>query len=143
MPGTESLRLGQYYGHPRNHFWPLMAAVLEEELPPEYAGRVELLRRRGIALWDSISSCDRPGSLDSDIRDERPNDVVGLVRGQLSLRAMAFNGVKARQAYLAGAGDGRPEMAEILLPSSSPVPTRAARSFADRLAAWEVLRAYL
>jgi TDG/mug DNA glycosylase family protein len=143
MPGAESLRLGQYYGHPRNHFWPLMAAVLGEELPAGYDGRVELLRRRGVALWDSIWSCARPGSLDCDISDERANNVAGLVCGQPSLRVIAFNGVKARQAYQADAGERRPEVVEILLPSSSPVPTRTVRSFADRLAAWEALRAYL
>lgn len=27
LPGDESLRRQQYYGHPRNHFWPMLGAV--------------------------------------------------------------------------------------------------------------------
>ena len=29
LPGEELLRLRQYYGHPRNHFWPLVAAIFD------------------------------------------------------------------------------------------------------------------
>ena len=44
FPGVASLQAGQYYGHPRNHFWPLMAALLDEDLPAlPYAQRLARL----------------------------------------------------------------------------------------------------
>ena len=33
LPGDESIRRGQYYAHPRNRFWPLMAKLLGKSLP--------------------------------------------------------------------------------------------------------------
>ena len=77
-PSVQSLAQGRYYAHPRNHFWPLMTAVLKENLPEDYTDRLEMLTRHGVALWDSIGSCRREGSLDSAIVDVTPNDIGGL-----------------------------------------------------------------
>ena len=65
LPGEESLRLQQYYGHPRNHFWPLVAAIFDESLSATYAERERLLKRNRWALWDVLESAERVGSLDS------------------------------------------------------------------------------
>ena len=140
MPSVASLRAGQYYGNPRNHFWRLMADVLGEPVAPEaYEDRLAMLARHGVALWDALESCVRPGSLDAAIADARPNDVAGFLRTHPTIRAIACNG-RAAQAGLARQPEVDPSIRRILLPSSSPVPTRATRSYADRLAAWLVLR---
>src|SRR5204863_9466260 len=55
FPSEASLAARQYYAHPRNHFWPILGAVLGEplaELP--YADRLSRLRARGVAIWDTI-----------------------------------------------------------------------------------------
>ncbi len=55
MPGVRSLEEQQYYAHPQNRFWPLMARLLgEREAPAAYEDRLRMLLRRHIALWDSI-----------------------------------------------------------------------------------------
>ena len=59
LPGEESLRLRQYYGHPRNHFWPLIAAIFDKSLPAAYAERERLLKRNRSALWDVLESAER------------------------------------------------------------------------------------
>ena len=80
MPGAASLRAQQYYAYPQNRFWRLMAYLLENSEPPEaYEARLRMLLRHRIALWDSIASCEREGSLDSAIRAVKPNDFTALL----------------------------------------------------------------
>jgi len=102
MPGAASLSEQRYYAHPANLFWPLMADVLCEPLPAEYAERLEMLKRRGIALWDVVGECRRSGSLDSAIVASSvvSNDIPALVSRCPSLRAVFFNGATAERLFL-------------------------------------------
>jgi len=121
MPGAESLRRRQYYAHPRNQFWRLVGDALGEELSGlSYLRRLAALKRRGVALWDTIADCARTGSLDARIRRERPNDIAGLVR-RLDVRAVLLNGGKAKQMFLRHAAKKLPDGVFVAaLPSSSP-----------------------
>ena len=67
MPGRASLAAGQYYAHPRNAFWPIMGSLLDFDASRDYPARVDALKVAGIAVWDILDSCHRPGSLDSAI----------------------------------------------------------------------------
>ena len=65
FPGVASLRAKQYYGHPRNHFWSLVGTLWGLDLlSMAYARRLDVLRKRGLGLWDVYASCRREGSLD-------------------------------------------------------------------------------
>lgn len=137
LPGTASLRLGQYYGHPRNRFWELVGAALGEDLRAlSYARRLERLKARGIALWDVVAEARRPGSLDSAIRDESHNEVAALI-ARLKPRAIFLNGLKAAAAFRRCA----PGLPAIVLPSSSPA--NASVPWARKLRAWRRVRAFL
>ena len=79
FPSEASLAAGQYYAHPRNHFWPLLAAVLDEPLPTlAYPARLARLKARGVAVWDTIVTCERRGSLDTAIRNARWGEVLRI-----------------------------------------------------------------
>ena len=71
MPGEESLRKQEYYGHPRNQFWRIIYALFDVPLEDNYEKKLMFLKSKGIALWDVIESCWREGSLDSNIRNEK------------------------------------------------------------------------
>ena len=138
FPGEASLAAGAYYAHPRNHFWPLLAAVLGEPLTTlPYPARLVCLKARGVALWDTIVACTRPGSLDASIRDARRGEVKRIRTRAPGIRLVGFNGGTAARAEDKWREAG---YATLVLPSSSPAYTRP---FAEKLAAWRALAAYL
>ena len=132
FPGVASLRAQQYYGHPRNHFWPLLGAIwgLDLSLLP-YAERLALLHARGLGLWDVYASCRREGSLDSAIEDAQLNDLASLMRRAPGLQLVAHNGGESARAMRHTLALGLPVLK---LPSSSPA--NASWSFERKLAAW-------
>ena len=145
VPSIASLESGRYYGNERNHFWRLMSAVLEEPQFTGYDERVAMLKRHGIALWDSVESCVRPGSLDKNIREERPNDIPGLLTAHPTLRAVCFNGTTSQAIYRRhhSARMKKNDIPCLLLPSSSPIPRRFVKTFEDKLEKWLEIRRFL
>lgn len=134
FPGAASLQAAQYYAHPRNAFWPVMAALLGDAglAARPYAERLQALRDHGVALWDAVTACEREGSLDTAIQAAEPSDVAELVGRLPALRAIACNGALAhQQAVHALAGTALPVLK---LPSTSPA--HAGLNRADKAAAW-------
>ena len=135
FPGAASLAARQYYAHPRNQFWPLLSALLDEDLSQlGYVQRLQRLRAHGVGLWDVIAECRRDGSLDSAIRDARYNDLASLRRRAPQLLAVAHNGGESARTMHITAGLG---LAVYRLPSSSPA--NASWSFERKLAAWRAV----
>lgn len=101
MPSEESLRQQQYYAHPRNAFWPIMMTLLGLSEFPEYDQRKAILLDRGIAVWDTLKSCIREGSLDSSIVDGSvvTNDFEKFYRQHPAISSVFFNGRKSEQVY--------------------------------------------
>lgn len=135
FPGAASLAAQQYYGHPRNHFWPVLSAIWQTDLAAlDYPARVAELERRGLAVWDVHATCRREGSLDSAIEDAQPNDLPGLVARLPALRAIAHNGGESARSMRLTRTLGLPVHR---LPSTSPA--NASWSFERKLAAWRVV----
>ncbi len=148
MPGRRSLDEARYYAHPRNAFWPIMAALLGFSPDLAYESRCRALTARGLALWDVLASCERAGSLDSDIVEASivANDIAGLLASEPGIRAIVFNGGKAEQCFrrhvvptLAEAAVALPRLR---LPSTSPA--HAGLDLPAKRAAWhDALRPHL
>lgn len=132
FPGEASLAAAQYYAHPRNQFWRLLSAVLEEDLVSQpYPDRLGRLLQRHIGLWDVIERCHRPGSLDSSIRNAQANDFAFLCKACPHLQRVCFNGKTSGKLEPAFAARG---YETVVLPSSSPA--NAQFSFEQKLALW-------
>ena len=134
MPSVESLRRSFYYAHPRNAFWPMMAEILGEARPESIEEKAAMLTRHRIALWDTVESCERAGSLDSDMRSARANDFAAFYGRCPEIRFVFFNGAAAEQLYrrlVARRDDAR---SFFRLPSTSPAYTLR---YEEKKAAWE------
>lgn len=135
FPGAASLAAGKYYAHPRNQFWPLISAVVGEDLAAlHYEERLPRLLARGFGLWDVLAGCEREGSLDSAIRKPAANDFERLKTLCPQLETVGFNGQAS--------GKFAPQFAQagyrtVVLPSSSPA--HMAMSFEQKLAVWRGL----
>jgi hypoxanthine-DNA glycosylase len=98
-----------------------------------------MLLRHHVALWDAIDTCDRSGSLDSDIRNATANDFTAFLQLWPNIRTIGLNG---GTAYATFAKANRPlltrsDLRILKLPSTSPANARWRMD--DLLRAWSEL----
>ncbi|MEF9479229.1 hypothetical protein OWR28_17160 [Chryseobacterium sp. 1B4] len=89
-------------------------------------------------LWDVIDSCERKGSLDSEIRNEEANQIAELLEEHPNIKAIFCNGGKSYknlQKLL-----GKNYKLPFLLPSTSPLHTV---SFEKKLEEWKRILEFL
>lgn len=142
MPGVASLQAVQYYAHPRNAFWPIMAELFGIDHQADYASRVAELGKLPLILWDTLQACQRPGSLDSsiDIKSARANNFADLLQRFPGIRAILFNGATSEKYFRQLVLPTLSEPVEIeLLRMPSTSPAHAGMSFEQKLAAWRQL----
>ena len=78
FPSVKSREQMFFYGHPQNRFWPLLSALLKEELPKTIPQKKAMLQKHGIALFDVVAACLIEGSSDASIRQAKRNDLGRL-----------------------------------------------------------------
>ena len=143
MPGKRSLKMQQYYAHPQNTFWRIMATLLGFDAQLPYPARIQHLQNSGVALWDVLAACERQSSLDSDIVESSiiANDFTTFFHTHPLIEHVFCNGRRAFESFQKhvrpGSGEKNPEIPLTLLPSTSPA--HAAMSFQAKLAAWNVV----
>ncbi|MCQ8128967.1 DNA-deoxyinosine glycosylase [Methylomonas rivi] len=141
IPGKASLEAGEYYAHPRNQFWPIMAELLACGPLPDYPSKTRALLDADIALWDVMQSCYRPGSLDAAIEKSSvvANDFKGFLASHPRIRRIFFNGATAEQAFrrLVLPDLRHSTLCLQRLPSTSPA--HAALSLQEKLRCWSVI----
>jgi TDG/mug DNA glycosylase family protein len=143
MPGAASLQAREYYAHPRNAFWSIMESLLGIKRAAPYATRSRALAAAGVAVWDVLESCRRPGSLDSaiELHSIVTNDFERFLRQNPGITRIYFNGNTARRLFdrhvLPQLADSQKQIARITLPSTSPA--HAGLSLPQKTRAWRVI----
>ena len=136
LPSVKSREENFYYGHARNRFWQVLAAVFDAPVPQSIEEKKALLLAEKVALWDVVGACDIRRSADSTIRNVVPNDPRPILAAT-PIRAIYTNGTKAFELYrkyllpLTG-------IEAVRLPSTSPA--NAACGTEALITAWRVLR---
>ncbi|WP_312992771.1 DNA-deoxyinosine glycosylase [Chryseobacterium flavum] len=139
IPGVKSLEKQQYYAHPQNKFWKIIFELLSEEFTDNYPQRIETIKKHHIALWDVIDSCERKGSLDSEIRNEEANRIAELLEKHPNIKAIFCNGGKSYKNLQKLLGKNY-KIPIVLLPSTSPLHTV---SFEKKLEEWKKILDFL
>lgn len=133
IPGVKSLEKQEYYAHPQNHFWRLLFCIFEEAFSSDYQYKLNFLEKYNIALWDTIESCERKGSKDTDIKDEAMNQIPNLLGKYPNIQVIFCNGQKAYKNVIKLLGRDF-HLPIILMPSTSPLHTIA---FDKKLEDWK------
>lgn len=145
MPGQASLDSQQYYGHPRNQFWPLLQQLFGIDTTLDYPSRCQQALDAGVALWDVIGRCQRQGSLDSAIVGSSIlfNPLAEFCQQLPDLQQIWLNGGKAAQSFrqyqreaLQISGRHWPPSTIIIRELPSTSPAHASLSFTEKLARW-------
>ncbi|HEX2939036.1 MAG TPA: DNA-deoxyinosine glycosylase [Ruminiclostridium sp.] len=140
MPSVASLEAGMYYSHPRNAFWKILKDLTGDDPGTVNDEKRKFLLRHGIALWDTLSSCEREGSLDGNIKYEHPNNVPKLVKLCPDISIIFLNGGAALK-YYKRYHESIINLSFKILPSTSPANARG--GYEKKLAAWHIVSDYL
>lgn len=135
LPGQRSLAQQEYYAHPQNAFWRVMADL--NGISGPYDARCAGLLEHRIALWDVLKGSVRPGSMDADIREQTAvaNPFKDFMGEHPSIRRILFNGKKSESLFRKLVPiEGLVEVRLIGLPSTSPA--YAAMPYDKKLSAW-------
>ena len=146
IPGIVSLQVQQYYAHPRNAFWSIMAQLFDVEWSDDYTSKIQQVKCFPVILWDTLKACHREGSLDSAITKDQlqANDIVGLLEQVPTIRLIAFNGAASEKYFkqtVASLLTNDHQLDQIRLPSTSTA--HASKNFQQKLGDWKVIKTYL
>lgn len=137
FPSRQSLMKQEYYGNEKNHFWQIIESLFQIDRHLPYRVRTVQLSRRGVALWDVISECNRTGSSDTRILDPVFNDIAGFLELNPSLQLVALNGSTAGRYYVRL--NITTSVPFVVLPSTSPANTKY--TLDEKTKRWEIIRA--
>lgn len=118
-----------------------MARLNGFEWQDNYAHNVTQVRYRGIAIWDVIGECERPGSLDSAIvkGSERLNPILALLEQYPVIQRIGLNGGTAASLFRRHCLPVLPAQTYNIFDLPSTSPANARMSFEEKCRQWQKL----
>lgn len=98
MPSVSSLQKQEYYGFSQNRFWKILHEVYHMPIDT-YEQKKQIIFDHQLFLWDVIGECERIGSLDSNIKNEKVNDIAGYLSAYPSIQKIICNGRKSYDLF--------------------------------------------
>lgn len=98
MPSVTSLDKQEYYGYKHNRFWKILHAYFAMPIDT-YEQKKEIILSHHMILWDVIGECEREGSLDTAIRNEKVNPIDALLDAYPEIAIIICNGRKSYELY--------------------------------------------
>jgi hypoxanthine-DNA glycosylase len=133
MPGAMSLEKQEYYANPRNHFWKIIYTLYDAlPIPENFEEKVQFLQSNKIGLWDVLENCERKGSLDIHIKNQKENNFMALFEKFPAINKIIFNGKQSHAFFYKRFGQIE-GITYFVMPSTSPANTM---SFENKLKIW-------
>jgi putative G/U mismatch-specific DNA glycosylase len=98
MPSVTSLEKQEYYGFAHNRFWKILHAQFGMPIAT-YEQKKAIILTHHMILWDVIGECEREGSLDSAIRNEKVNPIDELLEAYPEISIIICNGRKSYELF--------------------------------------------
>lgn len=94
LPSDKSIKKNEYYGNKTNQFWNIISMCFDGKKINfnNYEIKISYLHKHHIALWDIYSRANRKGSLDSNIKNGKFNDIIGLLKLYPNINKIITNG---------------------------------------------------
>ena len=137
FPSEKSLKEKEYYADGRNKFWEILFKVFHETPSSIYEEKKSLLLNNKLALWDVLGSCERDGSSDSKIKNEKPNNLKQFINHHENIRYVFVNSDGALSYYIKYIGF-HPKLSVWKLPSPSGA-NYAHYSLLDKIKQWRAV----
>ncbi len=133
MPSVGSLAKQEYYGNKRNHFWKIMYTLFANlPISEIFEEKIKMIQANNIGLWDVLENCERKGSLDIHIKNQKENDFQTLFQEFPAIQKIIFNGKESHKYFFKKFGQIK-GITYYVMPSTSPANTM---SFENKLEIW-------
>ena len=110
--------------------------MFDQTVPRTIEEKKELILDNGLALWDSIASCEITGSSDASIKNAKAND-IGIILANCNIERIYCNGRKSHELYCKYI-EPQTRCEAVCLPSTSPA--NAQWTLDKLIEAWSVIR---
>ena len=99
FPSVKSRKIDFYYGNKQNRFWRMLCGYFSEEIPESIEGKKDFLKRRNIALWDMVVSCEIQGSSDATVKNAEIADLYFLL-DNAKIQKILLNGTLSYNLFI-------------------------------------------
>ena len=121
FPSVKSRAIDFYYGNKQNRFWKLICGYFGEEIPQSTEEKKDFLKRRKIALWDMVVSCEIIGSADASVKNAVKADLSEVINNA-PIEKILLNGALSYQLFMEDYANLTISYAK--MPSTSPANPR-------------------
>ena len=101
LPSDKSITANEYYGNKNNQFWDIISLIYENKKVNfnNYNEKIQFLNKYNIALWDVYCLAERKGSLDTDIKNGKFNNIEDLLIKYSNIRTILTNGRTSEKGF--------------------------------------------
>ena len=101
LPSDKSITANEYYGNKNNQFWDIISLIFENKKINfnNYNEKIQFLNKYNIALWDVYCLAERKGSLDTDIKNGKFNNIEDLLIKYSNIKTILTNGRTSEKGF--------------------------------------------